>query len=100
MTDRHETKKVSEVLWKELMEPNGISAKLLAQEIELPVSIIESILEDERRMNADLSVRLGFFFGISEMYFQNLQMEMDLNGQMDDAMAILGGMDKSGSDPE
>ena len=68
-----ETPKISEILYEEFMKPYNLSAYRLAKEIDVPVSRIQDILHDRRKITVDTSIRLGKFFGISERYFVNLQ---------------------------
>lgn len=75
---RIETPKVSEILLEEFMEPFGISAYRLAKDINVPVSRIQDILHDRRAITVDTSLRLGKYFGVSEMYFLNLQNDIDI----------------------
>ena len=63
------------------MEPMNISAYKLAQVIFVPVSRIQDILHDRRRITVDTSFRLGRFFGISERYFLNLQNDIDIRNE-------------------
>lgn len=78
MSDFIETPKLSEILWEEFMEPMHISAYKLAKEIGVPVSRIQDLLHDRRKMTADTSVRLGIYFGVSEDYFLNIQNDIDI----------------------
>ena len=64
-----ETPKISEILFEEFMEPMGISAYRLAQEIHVPTSRIQDILHDRRKITADTSLRLAKYFGLSDRYF-------------------------------
>ncbi len=77
MTKMIETPKISEILYEEFMEPFGMSAYKLAKEIDVPVSRIQDILHDRRKITVDTSIRLGRFFGVSEKYFINLQNDID-----------------------
>lgn len=78
---RIETPKVSEILLDEFMEPFGISAYCLAKDINVPVSRIQDILHDRRAITVDTSLRLGKYFGVSEMYFLNLQNDIDIRNE-------------------
>ena len=78
---RIETPKVSEILLEEFMEPFGISAYRLAKDINVPVSRIQDILHDRRAITVDTSLRLGKYFGVSEMYFLNLQNDIDIRNE-------------------
>ena len=78
MTKLIETPKVSEILAEEFMIPMGISAYKLAKDINVPVSRIQEILHDKRKVSVDTSLRLGKYFGVSERYFLNLQNDIDI----------------------
>ncbi len=73
-----ETPKMSEILSEEFMIPFGLSAYKLAQEIHVPVSRIQDILHDRRKITADTSIRLGKFFGVSDRYFLDIQDDIDI----------------------
>ena len=73
-----ETPKISEILYEEFMEPLGISAYRLANDIGVPVSRIQDILHDRRKITIDTSLRLAKYFGVSERYFINLQNDIDI----------------------
>ncbi len=73
-----QTPKISEILLEEFMKPLHVSAYKLAHAINVPVSRIQDILHDRRKITVDTSVRLGKYFGVSEMYFLNLQNDIDL----------------------
>ena len=72
------TPKVSEILYEEFMEPLGISAYKLAQEIHVPVSRIQDILHDRRKITVDTSLRLAKYFGVSDRYFLDIQNDIDI----------------------
>ena len=68
----------SEILREEFMEPLGISAYRLAQAINVPLSRVQDILHDRRKITADTSLRLAKFFGVSDRYFLDLQNDIDI----------------------
>lgn len=72
------TPTMGEVLREEFMEPMGISAYRLAQDIHVPVSRIQDILHDRRKVTADTSLRLARYFGVSERYFLDIQNDIDI----------------------
>ncbi len=78
MRNRIETPKISEILFEEFMKPYGISAYKLAKDVHVPVSRIQDILHERRRMSADTSLRLAKYFGVSDDYFLNIQNEIDI----------------------
>lgn len=63
---------------EEFMAPMKISAYRLAQEIHVPVSRIQDILHDRRKITADTSLRLAKFFGVSDKYFLDMQNDIDI----------------------
>jgi addiction module antidote protein, HigA family len=78
MIDYIATPKMSEILREEFMEPMNLSAYKLAQEIHVPVSRVQDILHDRRKITADTSLRLAKFFGVSDRYFLDLQNDIDI----------------------
>ena len=69
---------IGEILQEEFMAPMKISAYRLAQEIHVPVSRIQDILHDRRKITADTSLRLAKFFGVSVKYFLVMQNDIDI----------------------
>ena len=69
---------IGEILQEEFMAPMKISAYRLAQEIHVPVSRIQDILHDRRKITADTSLRLAKFFGVSDKYFLDMQNDIDI----------------------
>ena len=78
MTDMIPTPKISEILMEEFMIPMNLSAYRLAQEIHVPVSRVQDILHDRRKITADTSLRLAKFFGVSDRFFLDMQNDIDL----------------------
>ena len=79
-----ETPKMSEILLEEFMEPLHISAYKLANDIHVPISRIQDILHDRRKVSVDTSIRLGKYFGVSEKYFLNIQNDIDIRNTLHD----------------
>ena len=69
---------VGEILQEEYMAPFGLSADKLAQAIHVPVSRIQDILLGRKEITADTSLRLAKFFGVSELYFLQIQNDIDV----------------------
>ncbi|MBR5638074.1 MAG: HigA family addiction module antidote protein [Pseudobutyrivibrio sp.] len=78
MARRISTPTVGEILKEEFMEPMGISAYMLAQDIFVPTSRVQDILHDRRKITVDTSLRLGKYFGVSDEYFLKLQNDIDI----------------------
>ena len=73
-----ETPKMGEILKEEFMKPFKLSAYKLAQEINVPVSRVQDILHDRRKITVDTSLRLAKYFGVSDSYFLNIQNDIDI----------------------
>ncbi|MTE03646.1 MULTISPECIES: HigA family addiction module antitoxin [Lactobacillus] len=72
------TPKISEILREEFMIPFNLSAYAVAKAIDVPVSRIQDILHDKRKITVDTSIRLGKLFGVSSKYFLNLQNDIEV----------------------
>ena len=78
MNKHIETPTIGEILNEEFFIPMGLSAYKVAQAINVPVSRIQDILHDRRRITVDTSLRLARFFGVSDNYFISLQDDIDI----------------------
>ncbi|MBE5846084.1 MAG: addiction module antidote protein, HigA family [Lachnospiraceae bacterium] len=78
MTNHIETPTMGEILSEEFMEPLGVSAYRLAREIHVPVSRIQDILHNRRKVTVDTSIRLAKYFGVSDRFFLNMQNDIDI----------------------
>lgn len=67
-----------EILMQEFLEPMGISQYRLAKDIAVPPRRINEIVHGKRAISADTALRLSRFFGLSEMFWINLQARHDL----------------------
>ena len=83
------TPTISEILKEEFMVPYHLSAYRLAKEIDVPVSRIQDLLHDRRKITAETSIKLGKLFGLSKGYFLKLQCDIDLrNAEMSIANSV------------
>lgn len=78
MSKRVETPTIGEILNEEFFILMGLSAYKVAQAINVPVSRIQDILHDRRRIMVDTSLRLAKLFGVSDNYFISLQDDIDI----------------------
>ncbi len=69
---------IGEFLKEEFMLPLKLSAYRLAKDINVPVSRIQEILNNRRKLSMDTALRLSHYFGASDEYFINLQMKIEL----------------------
>jgi antitoxin HigA-1 len=67
-----------EILGDEL-EEIGLSAKRLADVIQVPPNRLYQILAGKRNMTADTALRLGQYFGMSADFWMNLQSAYELD---------------------
>ena len=72
------TPTMSEILKEEFMKPMNLSVHKLAQNIDIPVSRIQAILNNEQKITLDTSLRLAKFFDVSDSYFLDLQSNLDV----------------------
>ena len=81
MTNRIESPTIGEILKEEFLNPMGISAYRLARDIGVPVSRVHDLLHDRRKITVDTSLRLGKYFGVTDLYFLNLQNNIDVRNE-------------------
>lgn len=67
-----------EILADEL-EETGLSAKKLAEVIEVPPNRLYQILAGRRNVTADTALRLAQYFGMSADFWMNLQSAYELD---------------------
>lgn len=82
MDNKIETPKISEILLEEFMQPLGISAYRLAKDINVPVSRIQDLLKNKRKITVDTSLRLARYFSVNDSYFLNLQNDIDIRNAL------------------
>ena len=68
---------VGDILKEEYLEPMGISAYRLANEIGVSTSLMSQILRGITAVSADVAWRLGKFFDTSAQYWLNMQATCD-----------------------
>jgi addiction module HigA family antidote len=67
-----------EILADEL-EEIGLSAKKLAESIEVPPNRLYQVVAGKRNITADTALRLGQYFGMSADFWMNLQTAYELD---------------------
>lgn len=79
-----------QVLAAEFLEPEELSVEQLAEQIGLAPERIAAVIDGTRPMDAELDLRLGRYFGMSEGFFLRLQDRYELleakralNGDLD-----------------
>ena len=79
-----------ELLEQEFMEPLGLTAEALSVPLGIETARLESVIAGRVRIEADLDLRLGRYFKMSEGFFLRLQDQFELreakralNGDLD-----------------
>ena len=67
-----------EVLFKDFIEPKGITRYRVAKEIRVPQRRIDEICAGQRAITADTALRLARQFGMEAQIWMNLQAQYDL----------------------
>ncbi len=67
-----------EVLFKEFIEPMGLTRYKVAKGTGVPQRRIDEICAGSRAMSADTALRLARFFGVEAQFWINLQARYDL----------------------
>lgn len=60
------------------MEPVGITARVLAKALHVPLSKVNNIVREKRTISPELAVLLSAYFGTSDAYWIKLQAHYDL----------------------
>ena len=90
---------MKDFLYGEFMEPLGISAYKLAKDIHAPVSRIQDILHDRRKISIDTSMRLGKYFGINPLFFFRIQLDLDYEKAVREMEEELEKIEQINTDP-
>lgn len=83
------TSTIGDILLEEFMNPLGITAGRLARDIHMPISYIEDILHDRRKITADISLKLAKYFGVSDRYFFDMQNDIDIRNSREILHSLL-----------
>ncbi len=67
-----------EILLEEFLKPMGITQYRLAKEIGVPQRRIGEIIAGRRAITTDTGLRLSRFFGLSDGFWERLQIDYDL----------------------
>ena len=72
-----------EVLMEDFIEPLGVTQHKVAVAIGVPPRRINEIVHGKRRITADTALRLGRYFGTTDLFWLNLQTHYDLEVERD-----------------
>lgn len=83
-----------EILLEEFLKPMGITQYRLAKEIGVPQRRIGEIISGKRTVTTDTGLRLSRFFGLSDGYWERLQLDYDLTVAKERMADVLAGIRK------
>lgn len=69
---------MKEFIWDEFMEPLHISVKQMAHDIDVPEVEIQDVLDGKKEVSAELSIKLGKYFNVSDSIFFDIQKDIDI----------------------
>ncbi len=72
-----------EVLREDFLKPLGLSVNQLAMDLHVPVTRMNDIVRERRRVTADTALRLARYFGTDAQFWVNLQGHYDLEAAAD-----------------
>ena len=78
MDYKNTTPTMGEILLEEFLQPMNLSAYKLTTELHVPVSRIQEILHNRRNITPDTSLRLAKYFEVSDRYFLDMQIDIDM----------------------
>jgi len=67
-----------EILREEFLKPMHLTANELARRLHVPAPRINDIVLERRGITADTAVRLARYFGMSEEFWMNLQLQYEV----------------------
>lgn len=67
-----------EIMREEYLAPLGMSVNALAGALHVPATRMNDIVRERRGISADTAMRLARYFGTSERFWLNLQVEYEL----------------------
>jgi antitoxin HigA-1 len=67
-----------EVLREDLMPHLGLTATDVARRLDVPITVVQALIDEQTRITPDLAIRLGAEFAQSPGYWRALQLQYDL----------------------
>src|SRR6266702_210556 len=77
-----------EMLREEFLIPLGMTARMLAKEINVAEQRVVAIVKEQRQLDADLCLRLARFFRMTPEFWMNMQKAYELRTAMTDWQRI------------
>ena len=82
---------IGEILREEFLEPMGITAYRLANEINVSPTTVLELLNNNRKITVDTALRFAKYFGNTERFWLNLQNDIDIRNKK---AALQSGIEK------
>ena len=67
-----------EVLWKEFLEPMGLSQAELAKKMGVPIQRVNTLINEKRGITAETAILLSHRLKTTPEFWMNLQSSFDL----------------------
>lgn len=81
-----------EILLEEFLKPMGLTQYRLAKEIGVPQRRIGEIIAGKRAITTDTGLRLSRFLGLSDGFWERLQLDYDLSVARENMSEVLDGI--------
>lgn len=81
-----------EILFEEFLYPMGLTQYRLAKEIGVSQRRIGEIVKGKRAITTDTGLRLSRFFGLSDGFWERLQLDYDLSIARESMSEVLAGI--------
>ena len=81
-----------EILMEEFLRPMGLTQYRLAKEISVPQRRIGEIIAGKRAITTNTGLRLSRYFGLSDGFWERLQIDYDLAIAKDKMAETLNGI--------
>ncbi|WP_044211295.1 HigA family addiction module antitoxin [Flammeovirga sp. OC4] len=73
---------LGEILKEEFITPLDITIDQLSRDTNISISILEALLNNQAKMDKEISSKLSEYFGMSDLFFYNLQDDIDSKVQL------------------
>lgn len=77
MQTKNKGKRMSTIIYKELIIGRRVNVPEMSEETGIPVSVLRDILNNKQPVTEEISKKIGRGFGYSEKYFYELQQKLD-----------------------
>ena len=86
-----------EILLEKYLKPMGISQNAMARAIGVSPQGINEIVHGKRSITPAMSIRFGAFFGQSDQFWHDIQVECDFRRLTPDKQSLISGITPAAS---